>query len=348
MHIKKTAFFMGLLSCVFCFSPASALVVTMPDGRTVNGVVIENTETYYRVVTDRDGVLVVPKQTAAVPKAAVSNPAQPPKVASQPASPPASPPTYPEPQNSQGVSDPSGAVGLSPAGMVDGVTDFLEEWRYKGNLSAGFTRETGNADDEDYALNADTTWEWGKNRFKAKALYHYREEDDIREEDEQKFSLEYSRYLTQRLFADANYEYEADFESNLDARNSYGFGLGYDFWKKRAFTLRGVVGPNFTNEEYATGTEENYAAGRWQITASSKPLKDSDLELFAENEGLQSLEEGDDLTIDTVLGARTPFYGGFNLSVRLENEYDKTPPAGTENADTKFLIQVGYSFGNLE
>lgn len=159
--------------------------------------------------------------------------------------------------------------------------------------------------------------------------------------------LKYDYFLSKRWYALATARVLGDTLANLDLRFTGGAGLGYTVIENADTTFLVEAGLSYFNESYrvvAPGSEDSqdYLAARvaykltHNLSASSK--------LVHGVEAFPSTEDANDIYLQAKTEVVTSLTDSMIASLGWIMDYDNTPPAGTERADHRVLLSVGWSF----
>jgi len=229
--------------------------------------------------------------------------------------------------------------------ILGGKLPFPEAWKYEGMINLGFQKSDGNQSKTSLNTDSVVKIQSGKNRFTAKADVYLEEDEGSQIENERLFGLEYDRYLTDQLFFNSNAQYEVDKDINLEERQTFGVGIGYDFIKQDLTSLTATAGINTVSEEFTSGAEEEFESGRWSADFSHKFFEKKG-EFFHNQTGLFSLEDSENIDFKTKTGVRWALYENWKLSTQVNFDWDNQPAAGAREEDIKYLMSLGYSFGD--
>lgn len=159
--------------------------------------------------------------------------------------------------------------------------------------------------------------------------------------------LKYDYFLSKRWYALATARVLGDTLANIDLRFTGGAGLGYTVIENDTTTLLVEAGLSYFNESYrvvADGDEDSqdYLAARaayklsHALTAKTKLLHGV--------EAFPSLEDSSDIYLQAKTEVVTSLTESMIGSVGWILDYDNTPSPGTERADNRILVSVGWSF----
>ena len=213
-----------------------------------------------------------------------------------------------------------------------------------GHLHFGGFRAQGNT--EKFALHADAEYiiRNEKNRFTLGTIYNLGGDDGQESENNLRAYGKYDRFIDKHWYSYVNTDFTKDRFQNLDYRIYGGTGLGYQFWDDEVKYLSFEAGPGYTYESFRTGEEDrNYVTARWAMKFHYWLIGER-LQFFHDHEGLISVEDVDDTLVRTHTGFRVPVYEGFDLLAQFDYDYKNKPAEGSEQADYRYILGVGYLF----
>ncbi len=212
-----------------------------------------------------------------------------------------------------------------------------------GHVHVGGFRSQGNT--EKYALHADIEYilQNEKNRYTAGTIYNLGADTGKENENNLRAYGKYDRFIDKNWYGYVNSDFTKDRFQNLDYRVYGGVGLGYQFWDDDTKYLSFEAGPGYTYESFRTGEDRNYVTARWAVKFHYWLIGDR-LQLFHDHEGLISVEDVDDTLVRTRTGFRVPVYQGFDLLAEFDYDYKNKPAAGSEQADYRYIVGIGYVF----
>ncbi len=338
---KKIIFF----ALIMAFIPltAQAGTIKLNNGDLISGQVTDYSADHYQVTSPSRGTALIPKSDV---RLVIQN--------GQVIFGGTTPAALPEPisintstPNTSAFSVPTRRIARAAPSSTPPGRKWFSDWAYEGQVNLGLERSTGNNEESSINADAEVIFEKGKNRFQLNGEIYYEENDDVQVEDERMFKFQYDRYLTDRIFFATDAAYEVDEAANLDLRTTYGIGVGYDFINNDTTTLRGQIGGKDVTEEFSNNTEESFQAAAWEIDFKKKILEKK-AEIFHNNTGLMNAEDSEDLDFQSKTGVRFTVYKNLQLSAQINYDWDNQPPPGAEEEDIKYLLSLGYSFGNKD
>jgi hypothetical protein len=160
-----------------------------------------------------------------------------------------------------------GRVTLDPGGPV-ALTDIvalgpiMPPITITGGANAGFLTSSGNTDVNNLRLDADAAIRQSANRYTATAAVNRAEDSDVETVRNWTTSLNYDRFLTSRLFLNANSIFTNNPFRDLDLRTALGGGVGYQMIDNSRVKLTANVGLGWVNEDFIAAIDDDYIAVR--------------------------------------------------------------------------------------
>ena len=246
-----------------------------------------------------------------------------------------------------GAADAEGTATLDPGGSIP-LADIAALARPQpitihGSATAGFLSSAGNTDVNSIHVDGDLAARVNDNRYTASAAINRAEDADVESSRNWSTSLKYDRFITSRLFVNANAIVTSDRFRDLDLRTALGTGLGYQILQTAIVTLTADAGIGWVDENLESGPGDRYTALRESasMTVAAVP---SLVELFHQHDGYFGVTGDDDLFVRTQNGVRVRLAGGFVTTLRLDLDYDRAPAPDRRNTDQTVSLTLGYQF----
>lgn len=215
--------------------------------------------------------------------------------------------------------------------------------RFTGRVNVGLTATSGNSETENLYVDTEMVARTKKNRYTVGATAQHSSEDGNETADRTTLYSKYDHFLTDKRYLYANASFVRDQFKDLNLRSVLGAGVGHQFIESKRENLSLEGGLTFVNEDFSSAEDEQYVAARWAVDYDRFFLNNR-LQFFHKHEGLQSLEQTDDLLIRSQTGLRVPLTANLNTSLQLNADWDNSPPPGTEETDLTYLFNVGYTW----
>jgi putative salt-induced outer membrane protein YdiY len=245
------------------------------------------------------------------------------------------------------AADAEGTATLDPGGSIP-LADIAALARPQpitidGSATAGFVSSAGNTDVNSIHVDGDLIARVNEHRYTVSAATNRAEDDDVESSRNWSTSIKYDRFVSSRLFVNANAIITSDRFRDLDLRTALGTGLGYQILQTPIVTLTADAGIGWVDENLESGLGDRYTALRESasMTVAAVP---SLVELFHQHDGYFGVTGDDDLFIRTQNGVRVRLAGGFVTTLRLDLDYDRSPAPDRRNTDQTASLTVGYQF----
>lgn len=239
------------------------------------------------------------------------------------------------------------SVELDPGGPAL-LTDIValarpQPFTLNGSANAGFVSSAGNSDVNSTHADGDVVARAGANRYTLSALVNRSEDNDVERARNWSTSIKYDRFLSPRLFVNANAIWTSDRFRDLDLRTALGAGLGYEILQTPIVRLTADAGLGWVDENLESGLGDRYTAVREATTLTIAAIPDL-IELFHQHDGYFGVTGDDDLFIRMQNGVRVRLAGGFVTTLRLDLDYDRSPAPDRRNTDKTVALTLGYRF----
>ncbi|UCG76671.1 MAG: DUF481 domain-containing protein [Gemmatimonadota bacterium] len=246
-----------------------------------------------------------------------------------------------------------GAVGsaddlkaLEPI-VIGLYSPFLKFWKFLG--SAGGTIQRGNTDETNFSFSLDLSRETKKDRTEFTTLFtttkEYDNEGNVTSTEPKLIvSLGTDIFLVPgRFFTGVTMRWQHDPDKDIQFRQTYSAGLGYQFVQNDNTSLFISLGAGGRFDNLTTGVQNtstpilDTAAG-FRQRAGPVLFKAS----FSYNPSLEQFSEFE--LIDSYEIAITAIEG-LTFKTTLLHEYNNPPPSGDEKNDLTITFQLGWALG---
>lgn len=214
--------------------------------------------------------------------------------------------------------------------------------RLSGDVSFSLVSASGNTDNENLVLQGQVKARTERSRYTASTQVNEAEEDGQDTASKATVGLKYDYFFGERWYFNSSTLLTEDEFRDLNLRSALGVSAGRQFIDHDDIALSLELGASWVNEDFDLAPDDNYAAARWALDAR-RPLG-SAISFFHSQEGLVSLEDGDDLLILTRTGLTYSLFENFVAGTQLQWDWDNSPSPGREKEDTTVLLTLGYSW----
>ena len=240
-------------------------------------------------------------------------------------------------------------LALDPVGRI-GFPDIVAIARPQpailldGTASAGFVRSGGNSDVNSLRLDADLAIRAGANRYTASGVVVQSKDRGLETAQNWSASLKYDRFLTRRLFVNANAMLTDDRFRELDLRTALGAGLGFQLLDRARLKLTADGGIGWVDENLTRQPGDRYTAARESAALDILLILPDRVELFHKHDGFFGVTGNDKMFVRTQNGVRVGVGAGFVTTIRFDMDYDRVPAPGRRNVDRTVAVTLGYQF----
>ena len=244
--------------------------------------------------------------------------------------------------------DAAGRVTLNPGGSVEliqivALTRPIPPLSFNGGANAGMMTTGGNTDVNSLRLDGDVAIRQLANRYTAAAAVNRAKDGDDETAENWNTSLNYDRFLTQRLFLNANSIFTNDKFRDLDLRTALGAGLGYQVFDTPLVKLTANGGMGWVNENFDVAEDDSYTAARESAALEIAIVPDR-IQFFHQHDGYFGVTGEDNLFVRMKNGVRLGLLGGLVTTIQHDLDYDRSPAPGRKNTDRTFALTFGYRF----
>lgn len=231
------------------------------------------------------------------------------------------------------------------------------EPKIDGSVSAGGSRHDGNAQSEALFLRGEIEALLGRHRLAGRAFWNHAESAEAGvTAEEARGEGRWDFFVTDRMFTFVDGTAETDELEDLDLRSVITLGPGYQFVREGDFPeewledvrwldrldFRGDLGLSWIHEEYDAARGRDFIAARWSAEIDWQVLPR--VTIFHSHQGFPSLEDIEDLRVQTRQGVRVDLPAGFITTAEIQWEWDNVPAPGFDRSDFLYILTLGYAF----
>ena len=212
-------------------------------------------------------------------------------------------------------------------------------------VNIGVTVTSGNTDRSSTHFDGEFSARTAKNKYTAGVESDSSKENGVKTESNSSGYIKYDHFLSEKWFASSNALFEKDSFKDLNLRSTLGIGAGYQFFETPVTNLSIESGINYVDEDYITGADTSFSAGRWAVNYN-RYFYNKAFQLFHFHEGYISLQDTNDMFIRSRTGIRVPLFAHINASLQYNLDWDKSPAPGRKKTDGMLMFTLGYQFEN--
>ncbi len=216
------------------------------------------------------------------------------------------------------------------------------------SIHFGFANTTGNTDTLN--LNGKYNLLYGITGYKAQQLNiildisaFVTETDGTRDNEEYVVNLHVEQYIFKKWLVYTEINWLRNAFRNFDSKLMLGAGVGNEIFNDGKQMLKLKVGVAHNMEQYSNDQEDHdFTSFTQYLEYNNKFNEVSSLYVkFGASENFSNFQD-----YDLIATAGFKFAVAKDLSLIIEEEvrYDKIPPVGFKDTDTKSIIRIGYNF----
>jgi putative salt-induced outer membrane protein YdiY len=241
-----------------------------------------------------------------------------------------------------------GNANLQPGGPVDladivAITLRRPGWVVTGGAGAGVVQTSGNTQVNNVRVAGDFMAKGAANRYTASAAATNGSDHGVETARNWSATGKYDRFLTSRLYANANAVFTNDRFRDLDLRTALGAGLGLQLIDTARVKLTGGGGVGWVNENFRSIPDDSYQAA-YESAGLQIELVPRLAQLFHSHDGYFQISRGDKMFIRSQQGIRFSIAAGFVTTIEEDVDYDRHPSPGRAQQDRTFSLTLGYRF----
>ena len=212
-----------------------------------------------------------------------------------------------------------------------------------GGAGAGLVVTGGNSSVSSLRLDGDAVLRMRDNRYTFAGGINRSDDRGARTAQNWTASGRYDRFLSSRIFINANAIFTNDRFRDLELRSAYGAGLGYQIIDRPLIRLNVDAGVGYVNEDFGMAEDDSYAAVRESGKLDFIVIADR-VVLFHQHDGYFGVTGTENFFIQAQNGLRFTVVAGLITTLRLDLDYDRSPAPGRESIDRTFALTLGYRF----
>jgi putative salt-induced outer membrane protein YdiY len=212
-----------------------------------------------------------------------------------------------------------------------------------GGANAGVITTAGNTDVNNLRLDGDVVARADVNRYSASAAVTRAKDRGVETAQNWTTAFKYDRFVSTRMFLNANVILTNDRFRDLDLRTALGAGVGYQLLTGPRVTLTADGGLGYVNENLESQPDGGYTALRESVSLAAFAVPDR-IQFFHVHDGYFGVTGDDNLFVRMQNGVRLALAAGFVTTLRHDLDYDRSPAAGRSNTDRTLALTLGYRF----
>jgi putative salt-induced outer membrane protein YdiY len=212
-----------------------------------------------------------------------------------------------------------------------------------GGANAAIITTTGNTDVNNLHLDGDIVVRADANRYTASGVVTRAEDRNIETARNWTTAFKYDRFVSTRMFLNANAILTNDRFRDLDLRTAVGAGVGYQVLTTPRVRLTADGGLGYVNENLESQADDSYTALHESVSLDVFAMPDR-IQFFHVHDGYFGVSGDDNLFIRMQNGIRMALAAGFAATLRHDLDYDRSPAVGRSKTDLTLALTLGYRF----
>lgn len=246
------------------------------------------------------------------------------------------------------AADANGRVTLVPGGPValadiSALSRPQPAWAFTGGAGAGIIQTAGNTQVNSVRLSGDVIATGAADRVTVTGIATHANDRGIETARNWSAAGKYDRFVTARMFINANSNFTNDRFRDIDLRTALGAGVGYQIVDTARTKLTADGGLAWVNENFRTISDDNYTAAHESASLQIQALPGR-VQLFHLHDGYFGVDGDDKMFVRTQNGVRVGLAAGFVTTIEEDIDYDRRPSPGRRQTDRTFSLTLGYRF----
>ena len=210
------------------------------------------------------------------------------------------------------------------------------------NANVGVDLTSGNSQTENLHLDGQVVTRTKRNRYTLSGEYNREKSDGVLVKENWTSLVKYDYFVSDRWYWFNSATFENDRFADLDLRTALAAGAGFQIYDSDARKLSVELGPSYIDENFDMAEDDSYAGARWAINFEQHVW--NGLTLFHYDEGLQGLQDPNQLTIRSRTGFRMHVTSHVIAKIQTAIDWNKSPPPGVAGTDYEHTLTIGYTF----
>ena len=212
-----------------------------------------------------------------------------------------------------------------------------------GGANAGIITTAGNTEVNNLRLDGDIVARAEVNRYSASAAVTRAKDRDVETASNWTTAFKYDRFVSTRMFLNANAILTNDRFRDLDLRTALGAGVGYQVLTTPRARLTADGGLGWVNENLDSQPDDSYTALHESVSFDAFAVPDR-IQFFHVHDAYFGVTGEDNLFVRMQNGIRMALAAGFVTTLRHDLDYDRSPAVGRSTTDRTLALTLGYRF----
>ncbi len=224
-----------------------------------------------------------------------------------------------------------------------------EPWRtgegvkWTGRLNIDLELDRGNTHEDEFEADGEMKIRRKNDRIGFFGQYEKDKTEGTVTTEKWKQANKYDYFLSEKMYTGVLLAFEHDKFADLELRTRLGPHVGYQVFESKELNLDTNAGVLYVDENYDEADDDDYWSLGWLVDFDWFFVPDR-VQFYHKHTGFQSVDDTNNLTIDSWTGFRFPLYKGIVASTEAEVEYDGGAPDDVDKTDTTYRLKLGYQW----
>jgi putative salt-induced outer membrane protein YdiY len=214
---------------------------------------------------------------------------------------------------------------------------------YRGYLSLGGNRSSGNSDTQALNISGNLMYRIAEHRFLLDGKLNRAEAGGENTANNAAINIKYDYFVARRFYVGGFNLAETDQFQNLLLRNTTGLVAGYDLLDREHHNLSVGAGPAAVYQDFTTDPATVTPSMTWLLRYEFM-FRGDDVILFHRQQGFKDLGNGSATRVNADQGLRVKLIGNWRVNFEYDLRYNSVPDAGRKTTDTTMILGFSYDF----
>lgn len=214
---------------------------------------------------------------------------------------------------------------------------------WNGRLNIGASSSDGNTDTQNGHASGEIGARTQKERYRLRGTYNWASDLGQETENNMEGVFKADHFLSEKWFVSGRTAAYKDRFQDLNLRATLGASTGYQFFESRLRNFYVEAGVDYVYEDYRASEDKEYPAARWGLGYDAFIYREK-IQFFHEHGLLVSLEDTEDMMLESETGLRFHVTGNLNSTMQVNYDWNNSPGRDKERGDTKYIFTLGYSW----
>jgi len=224
-------------------------------------------------------------------------------------------------------------------------------FEFTGKIFASGSQSFGNKEERSWIADTKATMRHTDFRHDGRYLYEVKSIEESAELERYQAGYAFNWFFSPQTYSILRVEQERDDARNIVRSSRLGAGLGYQLWEseRTAFSLE--AGAEHVDEEESFVIEGSEELGLSEDKFTSARLSSQfryklplNISIYNNNEFNQSADVSDDWKFNTDSGFSVPIGFGIAGDLKVDYQYQNSPPGENKKEDTAVRFGLSYSW----